>query len=181
MRIHSSSPHPDRGVSLIITLIMLVIIGLTAATAMKTATSNERVVNNLRLQNLAQQYAEGALRYCESELAKPTALRIVPSLVDASITVTPATAPNWNKTTTWLASPSLAAEVTDTFISSSNSSFKPTKLPQCYAERHVYASAGTVTVVTSRGFSPDYLADATTGETTNGSVVWLQSVVTLKQ
>lgn len=177
----SSPPSPARGVSLIITLIMLVIIGLTAATAMKTATSNERVVNNLRLQNLAQQYAEGALRYCEVELAKPSALRIVPSLKDASITVTPFTAPNWNKTETWLASPALAARVTDTFVSSANSSFKPATLPQCYAERHVYPpSNGTVTVVTSRGFSPDYQADGTTGETVNGSVVWLQSIVTLK-
>ena len=50
------------GVSLIIVLIMLVIIGLTSAAAMRNATSGEKVTNNIRLQNLAQQYAEAALR-----------------------------------------------------------------------------------------------------------------------
>ena len=168
----------NRGVSLIVTLVMLVVMGLTAATALKSATSNEKVVNNLRVQNLAQQYAEGALRYCEYELVKASASR-VSSLADSEIDVTPASDPNWNKSTTWTASPSIATRVTSSFLSSSNSSFTPPKLPECYVERHVYASGGTATVVTSRGFSPDYIAN-NSGETTNGSVVWLQSILTLR-
>ena len=62
--------RPQAGVSLIIVLIMLVIIGLTSAAAIRNATSGEKVTNNIRLQNLAQQYAEAALRYCEAELGK---------------------------------------------------------------------------------------------------------------
>jgi Tfp pilus assembly protein PilX len=61
-------PHSQRGVTLIIALIMVIIIGLTSAAAMRGATSSEKVVNNIRMQNLAQQYAEAALRYCESQL-----------------------------------------------------------------------------------------------------------------
>jgi hypothetical protein len=34
-------------------------------------------------------------------------------------------------------------------------------------------------VVTARGFSPGYTADATSGVTTAGSVVWLQSMLAL--
>jgi hypothetical protein len=34
----------------------------------------------------------------------------------------------------------------------------------------------TITVVTARGFSPDYARDGA-GNTTNGAVVWLQSII----
>ena len=64
------------GVSLIIVLIMLGVIALTSAATLRNASSNERVSNNFRMQVLAQEYAEAALRYCESQLTLADATRV---------------------------------------------------------------------------------------------------------
>lgn len=169
-------PHSQRGVTLIIALIMVIIIGLTSAAAMRGATSSEKVVNNIRMQNLAQQYAEAALRYCESQLLLADGSR--PStLQNANITVTTSLAPAWNTSTTWSVTPTLVTTVPSGQITSSNSAFAPSQLPQCLAERQALGS-GTVTLITARGFSPDYQRDSSTQFTVQGAVVWLQSMLT---
>ena len=58
----------QQGVSLIIVLIMLGVIALTSAAALRSASSSERVGNNFRMQQLAFGYAEAALRYCETQV-----------------------------------------------------------------------------------------------------------------
>jgi len=184
----SSSPHrKQRGISLIIVLIMLVIIGLTSAAAIRSATSGEKLSNNMRVQNLAQQYAEAALRFCEAEVAKADADRR-PTLMEAKIftpanlaVATPAT--QWNDPATWNntggAKDSLTPIPVDQ-LKSVDSSFSPTVLPQCVAEKQVMNDLKIAYVITARGFSPDYTADAATGATTSGSVVWLQSTLYLE-
>ncbi|MBA3593848.1 MAG: hypothetical protein M3Q12_09745 [Pseudomonadota bacterium] len=170
------------GVSLIIVLIMVVIIGLTSAAAIRNATSDERVTNNMRMQSLAQQYAEAALRYCEAELAKADAARVA-TLQEANIVTTAFEAdPAWNRTDTWLGGGGASATLTvlpELQIKSSNSAFKPSTLPQCVAEKQALKDTNIVYVITARGFSPDYTANAGTGKTTGGSVVWLQSTLAL--
>jgi type IV pilus assembly protein PilX len=177
------------GVSLIIVLIMLVIIGLTSAAAIRNATSGEKVTNNIRLQNLAQQYAEAALRYCEVELRKPDDViaptgRMGTTLVEANIiTVAVGGATGWEQTATWIGTGGASASKTtlpQLQIKSSDSSFRPIKLPECVAEKQTMADGNLAYVITARGFSPDYAADTTTGKTTSGSVVWLQSTVLLQ-
>ena len=207
----------QNGVSLIIVLIMLVIIGLTSAAAIRSATSSEKVTNNIRLQILAQQYAEAALRYCENQLEIPddgvAASTRAGNLAEANIknmTNSARTAADCNKegdlawqckaAWTGTAGEGLAASRTVLPVSeieSGTSSFSPKRLPECVVEwsslhpSHPFyvppdPLAGTfvgkppepprVYVVTARGFSPDYTANAK-GKTTNGSVVWLQSTV----
>lgn len=199
----SFNPEPlyarQGGVSLIIVLIMLVIIGLTSAAAIRNATSGEKVTNNIRLQNLAQQYAEAALRFCESELVKATATRVA-NLADPMITTVTdaaaslhnsegATSPvlAWQRTATWIGSAGTGLSSTRTVLSeaqvkSSDSAFRPTRLPECVAERGLSVGTPPITpiVVTARGFSLDYAADVTTGKTTSGSVVWLQSTLIIQ-
>ena len=46
-------------------------------------------------------------------------------------------------------------------------------------ERQGLADGSLAYVITARGFSPGYAADAVSGVTTAGSVVWLQSTVLL--
>ena len=187
------------GVSLIIVLIMLVIIGLTSANAIRNATSSEKVTNNIRLENLAQQYAEAALRFCESELVKATATRVA-SLTDPMITTVTDTAASlhssegatspvlaWERTATWTGSAGTGLSSTRTVLSeaqvkSSDSAFRPTRLPECVAERGLSVGTPPITpiVVTARDFSLDYAANATTGKTTSGSVVWLQSTLIIQ-
>lgn len=180
------------GVSLIIVLIMLVIIGLTSAAAIRKATSGERATNNIRMQNLAQQYAEAALRYCETEVAKTDATRAQNSLKNANIyndnPAAPGTAVNanypasgWSQTRTWTSAGGGAAAsktvVPAAQVASTDSAFTPSTLPQCVVERSMLPDGvTTVTVITARGFSPDYARkDAATELTASGSVVWLQS------
>jgi Tfp pilus assembly protein PilX len=173
------------GISLIIVLIMVVVIGLTSAAAIRNATSGEKLTDNIRLQNLAQQYAEAALRYCEAELAKADGARVA-TLAEANIIETAAgaadAATGWGQSATWTGAGGASASLTtvpEAAISSADSAFRPATRPQCVVERQLMADANVAYVITARGFSPGYTADAVTGRTLSGSVVWLQSMVSL--
>jgi len=181
--------HRQVGVSLIIVLVMLVIIGLTSAAAIRNATSGEKVTNNIRLQSLAQQYAEAALRYCEAELGKPddTAAptgRQGTSLSETNIiTVGVGATTGWEQSVTWIGTGGASASKTtlpEAQIKSTDSAFRPAKLPECVVEKQTLPDGNFTYVVTARGFSPDYTFNAGTGKTTNGSVVWLQSTILLE-
>lgn len=176
----SRRANRQSGVSLIIVMIMVVVIGLTSAAAIRNATSGERATNNIRLQNLAQQYAEAALRYCETEVAKADVNRVA-TLTNANIIETEFADPNgagWSNADTWTGTGGASASRTTlpiARIQSTASSVTPATLPQCVAERQVLADGGKVMVITARGFSPGYTKDSS-GNTTSGSVVWLQSI-----
>lgn len=169
--------------SLIVVMIMLVIIGLTSAAAIRGASSSEQATNNIRMQNLAQQYAEAALKYCEAELAKSDEDRVA-SLQDARIVLTsPANTKNdlwaWNQAAVWSGRTGAGQSrtvVPEASIHSTDSSFKPSRAPECVVEKLTLADLSTPYAVTARGFSLDYAADAS-GRTTAGSVVWMQSIV----
>lgn len=167
------------GSSLIITMIMLIVIGLTAAGAIRNATSSEKLTNNIRMQSLAQQYAEAGLRYCEDQMAITSTSRVT-SLQDANVvTTTWGGTSAWSLTTTWTGSGGASASRTNvptTQISSTDSSFTPTTVPQCVVERQILGDGKAALVITARGFSPDYTANSN-GTTASGSVVWLQSMI----
>jgi type IV pilus assembly protein PilX len=168
----------SRGVSLIIVLIMMIIIGITAATAMRNATSEQRATNNQRVEATALQYAEAALRFCESEMVKqPDTLR-VSTLRNVNIATTSfgPTTSGWEDTATWtgLTGRSSASRTTvpnPRIQDNASETVLPTKNPECIVEN----MTGYGVVVTARGFSPDYAADSN-GYTTSGAVVWLQSI-----
>jgi type IV pilus assembly protein PilX len=180
-----AAPRAQAGVSLIIVLIMLVIIGWTSAAAMRNATSGEKLTNNIRLQNLAHQYAEAALRYCEAEMIKADADRVA-TLAEANISTTPVgaadAATGWGQAASWTGAGGIAATKTtlpEAWVRSQDSSFRPSRLPECVVERQGLADGSLAYVITARGFSPGYTADGVSGVTTAGSVVWLQSLVLL--
>lgn len=162
-----------------IALILLVVIGLTSAAAMRSGISHEKVVNNLREEGLAQQYAELALRHCVAELQNPSSTLINQALLNSQSPTTGAlSAGAWNNSTTWFGATSQYVSVNAAgLLSSIDSSLVPATSPQCFVERMVL-SAGqpAVYVVTARGFSPAYRPDAN-GRTQAGSVVWLQAIL----
>ncbi|MBC7919400.1 MAG: hypothetical protein H7Y28_16475 [Rhodoferax sp.] len=180
----------ERGISLIIVLILLVVIGLTAATAMRGATSSQRVTNNVRMDNLAQQYAESALRYCEAQLQLADAARVNSlklAVIPAVNMTVVGTVGAWEQTVSWTGVPgSGGASATRTVLPAAQystagvSSSVPARPPECVAETQTLAGSPTftVTVVTARGFSPDYTNDGA-GNTVSGAVVWLQSILNL--
>jgi Tfp pilus assembly protein PilX len=185
----------QKGISLIIVLLLLVVIGLTAASAMRGATSSQRVTNNVRMDIVAQQYAEAALRYCEAQLQipdgnvapLPTRVNSLRAAVIPAVDMTIAGATGaWENPLSWTGSVNAGgAAATRTALdasqySSASSSYLPAKAPECVAEIQTLGSPTTftMTVVTARGFSPDYRAD-NAGNTINGAVVWLQSILNL--
>jgi hypothetical protein len=174
----------NQGISLIIVLIMLVIIGITAATAMRTATSEQRATNNMRMESAAQQYAEAALRICEGQMKLSTASRAPAFRTPLPASPTPPAVPasRWETPANWIAVTPPAGRydlsANDNIYDANNN--PPTTYPQCLVELQTIPATPTsftITVITARGFSPDYARNAGTGETTQGAVVWLQSIV----
>ncbi len=178
----SQGPRANRGVSLIIVLILMIIIGITASTAMRNASSEQRATNNQRMEATALQYAEAALRYCEAQM------KVLPasSRNDASLQgtipgpLTPgAGTSGWTDPLTWTSALGSTAGrasktrtvVPDSAIKNTTNTVLPTRKPECVVE----TETGLGTVITARGFSTDYEADATDGRTLRGAVVWLQS------
>jgi len=183
MNCNKRAPYPQaahlRGISLLVVLFMLVIIGITAASAMRNATSEQRATNNLRMEGTAQQYAEAALRYCETQMQLPDAGRVA-TLKAAVIPATTFDLSGWEDPATWTGAGGRASAsrttVPDAQISNVDVD-KPAVNPQCVVESQTAGSPTfTITVITARGFSPDYAADAG-GNTSRGAVVWLQSIV----
>lgn len=173
------------GVSLIIVLIMLGVIALMSAATLRNASSNERISNNFRMQVLAQQYAEAALRYCETQLTLADALRVV-TLREANLygSAGPSSSA-WQQRATWTGASgpgdagASRTTVPEAVVVSASSAFKPGKLPECVVEKQA-VDGGIVYAITARGFSPDYTADAR-GFTTAGSVLWLQTLVAIQR
>jgi Tfp pilus assembly protein PilX len=172
----------SQGASLIIVLVMLVVIGLTSAASLRNASSNERVSHNFRMHWLAEQYAEAALRYCQSQLLLADEQR-VSSLQEAALLPINAGAPGWANPQTWSGSGGAFASLTSVaqaFVESSDSAFVPQRLPQCVVERQalpllqngVSVGSADVYVITARGFSPDYRESLPGAR--SGAVVWLQ-------
>lgn len=158
-----ASTSLSAGFSLIVAMVMLAAIGLASAAIMRNATGADQVANGNRLQTQASQYAQLALRFCESQLA------LAPS--SRSATLQPAAAPaSWTVPGDWAprgSAHTLApAEI--------GGAVRPHVPPQCLMEATAVSGLYTVT---ARGFSPDYQADPRTGAPRYGSVVWLQATI----
>lgn len=164
-----------------IALILLVVIGLASAAAMRSSVSHEKVVNNLREEVLAQQYAEMALRFCIAEMQNPASTLLTVTPPPAGTMPVGLPAGSWNQAGTWFGTntryTSLNATAVAGLASSTDSSLHPSQAPQCLVEQVALQSGqAPVYVITARGFSPAYQADGN-GRTVRGSAVWLQAIL----
>jgi type IV pilus assembly protein PilX len=64
--LNQSRPNQQRGFVLVVSLIFLVVMTLLATSAIRKNILDEKLVGNLRSQNLAFQAAERGLRFCEA-------------------------------------------------------------------------------------------------------------------
>lgn len=166
MRPSPSARHPQRGISLIIAMLMLVIIGIMSVAVMRSVTSTDQVATANRVQTQANQAAQMALRFCEDQLA----------VSGGPVTVWgPApTPPAWTVKANWTTGgANMAYTLKPRDVQGGRANF-PAVAPQCLAE--VSPTDTTVYTVTARGFSADYRHDGNYA-TTSGSVIWLQSTV----
>lgn len=183
--------HPyrqsQRGVVLIISLIMLVVISLLATFSIRSASSSEAVAGNVRTTLLATQAAEMALRYCERALASAAGSSPVAwPYPDAAPSInTPALAtPRWQTLSNWDSGGTTASVIPLSVVNDASSGSTFSRAPECIIEPIAVANAsGTPTetstfVVTVRGFGPEENGASRTRPT--GSEVWLQSTIELQ-
>lgn len=172
MKPHRLSPPKaaQQGFVLILALIMLVVLSAAAAWSAKAAISGEQIANNLRIVTTAQQSAEMALRYCENQMmaGNPAGLKV--NMDGAPNPVKWQTRSNWDT----LAN-TLPNSVTD---STDSAGIAMSLRPKCMVEELRLAQSdmqnAQAYLITARGFSPDYTADAN-GKTSTGTEVWVQS------
>ena len=175
----------QRGVVLIIALIMLVVISLLATLSIRNAASSESVSGNVRTTMLASQAAEIALRYCEDATVQIAAgtvtLPSIPAVLPAQ------DPPRWKQavSATWDISPSDAFVIPSDYVNQAGAAtFK--RVPECMVERMpVVTAAGVVSptstyVITARGFGPEVPAADAARSRPIGSEVWLQSTIELQ-
>lgn len=168
----------QRGVVLIIALVMLVVISMLAALSIRNAQSTEGVSGNVRTTQLANEAAEIALRFCESAVtanaqagtALPSGLTInsVPAGTPLGVTTT-----NWDSTGT-------GVYVLPTTAVNNATLATYQRMPECVVERlQVVNSSGNLTttttyLITARGFGPEV---ATGTGRPSGAEVFLQSTL----
>ncbi len=157
-----------------IVLILLVVVSLAAAVAMRNAVTQERIVNNYRQESTAQSLAEFALGYCEAEVRKDDADRVTALQGLENLPAQGMGALQWERPTAW--APAVpGATATAAFLRLDSTLAHGAPPPQCLVERLSVGQGGVVAVVvTARGFSNDYRQD-TQGKRMSGSAVWLQS------
>ena len=170
----------QRGVVLIMSLLMLVIVSLLAMTTMKSALSSESISGGVRHTQLAQQAAEMALRYCENAVydhANGTA-----SLPSGLVVQDFSATPKWQGgSTTW---DEINPAIYVLPLNEVNNNGAPYKRPpECLVE-HLAAPGtaehNTVFAITARGFGPEVAkVDSSPDRRPRGSEVFLQSTLEL--
>lgn len=182
-------PAKQRGVALVIALILLIVITIGSVVAMRSALFSDMVSKNMRAQNLAMQSAEMALRYCEQQVANNSIVLNVFELNDPMVTN------EWQTMANWLPANGRVNTVPAAYLGTTIDYETP---PQCIVRRLSYLEAyGSEALpadatkpedrgmspdylfffrVTARGFSPDFQRDAS-GNSISGAEVWLQSMV----
>jgi Tfp pilus assembly protein PilX len=186
-------PLPQRGVVLVISLVLLVLISLLAVTSLRNAGSSENVAGNARTAELATQAADIALRHCEASVLK-LQLNAYGDTVSPEATyattfgaanILPAMdPPTWQRLATW-DSVSMASFVLPLSAVNQTGVAATTykRPPECMVEQISTAGAAAgpqFYVITARGFGPEVGAANAVRSRPSGSEVWLQSHIELQ-
>ncbi len=184
------------GIVLILALIMLVVISLLTALAVRNATSSEAVNSNVRQTQLANQAAETALRYCESAVINlvaagtatfnfssppsSTTIALDAGYIQDMATGTPTSmvAANWDTTT---AANKILVLPTDS-VNRSGITSTFSRPPECMVDRLSPSTSVSYSknfVITARGFGPEVAAADASRSRPVGSEVFMQSSLEL--
>lgn len=177
----ATKAHRQKGVVLVITLLLLMVLSILASISIKGATSTEQISSQSRQRVLAQQAAEAALRYCEGQVQAFRAGR-VPSITPQAFVA--GVEPRWKSMANWdVVDPATSAGLTVVPLSSFGDTAGATpvtyfqRAPECMAQ-YIALADPTRVMVTARGFGPE-VSSTRTSTAPVGTEVWLQSVITL--
>jgi type IV pilus assembly protein PilX len=165
----ASQNRDQRGVVLIIALIMLVVISLLATLSIRNATSSEAVSGNVRTTQLATQAAEIALRYCEDSVEQSVIAGGTPTIAISTYQA-PA---RWTDMNEWDGAGTAKVLVPAASVNTNTATVTFNRVPECLVER--LSIIGTKSfVITARGFGPEV---ANVAGRPKGSEIWLQSTL----
>lgn len=189
-----SSSQSQRGVVLLITIIVLAIISLLTITTVRNASSTESVSGNVRITELATQASELALRHCERSLldilTTESGTSSTYSTTFESSNILDVKEPaNWQRADRWDSSDATSSG--DVYVLPldlvNQAAFRVTyqRPPECMVERLTAMlggnsqpgeqSSNTSFLITSRGFGPEVAATDAARARPVGSEIWLQS------
>ncbi len=184
----------QRGVVLVISLILIVILSLLGTFAIRNAGQSERSINGVRSAEVAREGAETALRFCEQVAIYDADGQVYSEYgqtnVQAKIISIPAITGELDSTAAWRN------------VDNWKSAAAPIEVPAAYTTKN---SGGTTAsdvstvankplcviqkinntttklqgyLITARGFANNASFDSTTGKAKQGAEAWLQSVLT---
>ncbi|MDP9915827.1 Tfp pilus assembly protein PilX [Variovorax boronicumulans] len=182
----------ERGVVLIVTLILVVILSLVGTFAIRNATQSERSVNGIRSTEVAREAAETALRFCEqvaifdgddkdyTEYASVgMRARIITTPIGSEFDDTAA----WRKKASWVGNSAIVVPKAYVNKKPTGTAADATPLeiePRCLIQKIATTSTPSLTgyLITARGFANNARFEKSTGVATQGAEAWLQSVLT---
>ncbi|MDO8279151.1 MAG: PilX N-terminal domain-containing pilus assembly protein [Burkholderiaceae bacterium] len=173
-----SAARRQRGVVLVLSLILLVVISLVAIAAVRGSISGEQVSRNLRTNAAAAQAAETALRLCEDDVLSGSPTFVI---IPLSITGTNTMPQTWRTRSNW-SDATLANVLTTDIVNSADDAARTLPvMPRCMIEEYpLLTLQGGVPrqsyLITSIGYSADYRVNGS-NQLISGSEVWLQSIL----
>lgn len=178
--INSFNQSTQWGFVLPTALIFLIIMTVIAVTAIRKATSDEKIAGNIRTQNIAFQAAESALRFCQRDLEASAPGGFLPldpgvSVTNSQIPVLPYSLPSganpdsppmpsvWEDRANWTN--------VNSFTLPANTIINVAAQPQCMIEEWTFPIKGKPEV------SKGYVITARGVGSVDTSVVWLQVTI----
>lgn len=167
----------QRGIVLLLVLIILVVLSGAAIWAAKASISGEQVANNIRISATVTELAELALRYCEDGVIQNnTSLVRLPFPVGATSGELPSA---WQTLGNWTVTPTQINIVPNAQLQDALGR-SPAKAPICMIEEMRLAPIDMQRLqgflITARGFSQDYV-EAANGAITSGTDAWVQTMI----
>ena len=185
------TPQSERGVVLILALVLLTVISMLTVFSLRNAGSSESVASNTRVIELATQAAEISLRHCEASIVK--IMTVNEGGADPYETtfdnskISPASSPPlWQNKALWDGDSASVFVLPLTLLNQPGmSSITYKRAPECMVERLPIVTgvggAATFFVITARGFGPEVPALASAARIRPvGSEIWLQSNISMK-
>ena len=185
----------QRGVVLVISLILIVILSLLGTFAIRNATQSERSVNGIRTAQVAREAAETALRFCEQisifdsdnkDYSEWGTSGLRAKIVAATITSEQDATAAWRSANNWKSSSTNMIEVPAAYFKKYSNSSVATDAaqlqtaPRCLIQRIESTSTPVLHgyLITARGFANSAKFDPSTGVTSQGAESWMQAILT---
>lgn len=178
-RAHAIPCRQQAGAVLPVALILLVVMTMAGLLSAKRAATHDAIAHNLRVNEIAQQSAESALRHCEAVVIDMedngggTYPADVVRVGTTEISDPEAPGALWLQPANWADSSANRIVAPLSFNASVRAESQGLPPPQCIAQ----ALTNGRYLITARGLSADATFDAN-GRLVSGSEVWLQSILT---